>query len=218
MIRRLERRSVDRGGVDARRVGRTGVRADQHRHGARHRQGRAGRRHSRRDRHADQRSARHALRAGRDQRERRLRVRQRDGRHLHGRGDARVLQDLAAFGHRRQPRRARRRSATLALEVGGASETVDVKGEAPQVQSSSGERSFSVTTDEVTNLPIATRNFADLINLTPGVVNGNRAGDSPSTGGGSQQLHDGRRLDDGAGQQPADGRASTSSRFPRSRC
>jgi hypothetical protein len=73
----------------------------------------------------------------------------------------------------------------LTLEIGGASETVVVKGEAPQVQSSSGERSFSVTTAEVTNLPIATRNFADLVNLTPGVVNGNRAGDSPSTGGGS---------------------------------
>ena len=68
---------------------------------------------------------------------------------------------------------------TLALEVGGATETVVVKGETPQIQSTSGERSFSVTTAEVTNLPIATRNFADLINLTPGVVNGNRAGDSP---------------------------------------
>ena len=46
----------------------------------------------------------------------------------------------------------------------------------------------SVTTAEVTNLPIATRNFADLINLTPGVVNGNRAGDSPSTGGGANNF------------------------------
>ena len=77
---------------------------------------------------------------------------------------------------------------TLSLEVGGAAETVTVKGDAPQVQSNSGERSFSVTTAEVTNLPIATRNFADLINLTPGVVNGNRAGDSPSTGGGSNNF------------------------------
>ena len=77
---------------------------------------------------------------------------------------------------------------TLALEVGGASETVVVMGVTPQVQSTSGERSFSVTTAEVTNLPIATRNFADLINLTPGVVNGNRAGDSPSTGGGSNNF------------------------------
>ena len=77
---------------------------------------------------------------------------------------------------------------TLLLEVGGASETVVVKGETPQIQSTTGERSFSVTTAEVTNLPIATRNFADLINLTPGVVNGNRAGDSPSTGGGSNNF------------------------------
>ena len=83
---------------------------------------------------------------------------------------------------------ARLSLGTLALEVGGTAETVIVKGEAPQVQSSSGERSFSVTTAEVTNLPIATRNFADLINLTPGVVNGNRAGDSPSTGGGSNNF------------------------------
>ena len=77
---------------------------------------------------------------------------------------------------------------TLVLEVGGATETVVVKGETPQIQSTTGERSFSVTTAEVTNLPIATRNFADLINLTPGVVNGNRAGDSPSTGGGSNNF------------------------------
>ncbi len=83
---------------------------------------------------------------------------------------------------------ARLSLGTLTLEVGGAAETVEVKGQAPQVQASSGERSFSVTTAEVTNLPIATRNFADLINLTPGVVNGNRAGDSPSIGGGSNNF------------------------------
>ncbi len=83
---------------------------------------------------------------------------------------------------------ARLAVGTMTLEVGGAAETVVVKGDAPLVQSSSGERSFSVTTAEVTNLPIATRNFADLINLTPGVVNGNRAGDSPSTGGGSNNF------------------------------
>src|SRR6478609_248082 len=82
---------------------------------------------------------------------------------------------------------ARLSLGSLTLEVGGAAETVEVKGQAPQVQASSGERSFSVTTAEVTNLPIATRNFADLINLTPGVVNGNRAGDSLSVGGGSNK-------------------------------
>jgi carboxypeptidase family protein len=77
---------------------------------------------------------------------------------------------------------------TLTLDIGGASETVEVKGEAPQIQASSGERSFTISTDAVTNLPIATRNFADLINLTPGVVNGNRAGDSASTGGGANNF------------------------------
>src|SRR5258708_25307570 len=83
---------------------------------------------------------------------------------------------------------ARLAVGTMTLEVGGAAETVVVKGDAPIIQSSSGERSFSVTTANVTNLPIATRNFADLINLTPGVVNGNRAGDSASTGGGSNNF------------------------------
>jgi hypothetical protein len=77
---------------------------------------------------------------------------------------------------------------TLTLEIGGATETVEVKGETPPIQSTTGERSFTVNTDAVTNLPIATRNFADLINLTPGVVNGNRAGDSASTGGGANNF------------------------------
>ena len=77
---------------------------------------------------------------------------------------------------------------TLTLEIGGAAETVEVKGEAPVIQASSGERSFTIATESVTNLPIATRNFADLINLTPGVVNGNRAGDSASTGGGANNF------------------------------
>ena len=63
----------------------------------------------------------------------------------------------------------RARVGTLTLEVGGATETVVVKGETPQITRNSGERSFTVTTDAVTNLPIATRNFADLLNLTPGV-------------------------------------------------
>ena len=83
---------------------------------------------------------------------------------------------------------ARIAMGTLTIEVGGAAETVEVKGESPQIQANSGERSFSVTTESVTNLPVATRNFADLINLTPGVVNGNRAGDSASTGGGANNF------------------------------
>jgi hypothetical protein len=76
----------------------------------------------------------------------------------------------------------------LVLEIGGATETVEVKAVLSEIQSRSGERSFTVATEDVMNLPIATRNFADLIDLTPGVVNGNRAGDSASTGGGGNNF------------------------------
>jgi hypothetical protein len=59
---------------------------------------------------------------------------------------------------------------TLTLEVGGASETVSVKGEAPVIQSSTGERSFAIPTDSVENLPFASRSFLQLGQLAPGVV------------------------------------------------
>ena len=58
----------------------------------------------------------------------------------------------------------------LVIEVGGASETVDVTAEAPLIQASSGERSFTVTTESVENLPLSNRNFASLTQLTPGVT------------------------------------------------
>ena len=57
----------------------------------------------------------------------------------------------------------------LTIAVGGTSEVVDVNGDTPLIQSTTGERSFTVATDAVSNLPIATRNFAALVNLAPGV-------------------------------------------------
>ncbi|MEO8484026.1 MAG: carboxypeptidase-like regulatory domain-containing protein [Acidobacteriota bacterium] len=82
---------------------------------------------------------------------------------------------------------AQSRSAlgAVTLEIGGASETVNVTSEAPQIQATTGERSFTVATESVANLPIASRSFAALVDLTPGVTGGNRVGDSSSTGGGS---------------------------------
>jgi hypothetical protein len=50
----------------------------------------------------------------------------------------------------------------LTLEVGGAAETVSVKGESPMIQTASGERSFSIPTETVENLPIASRSFMQL--------------------------------------------------------
>ena len=55
----------------------------------------------------------------------------------------------------------------LTFEVGGLNETVTVSGEIPVIQSQSGERSFTVSTEAVSNLPIAGRNWPSLTALTP---------------------------------------------------
>lgn len=56
----------------------------------------------------------------------------------------------------------------LTLEVGGATETVEVRGEAPVIQAASGERSFTIPTEAVQNLPLANRSFTQLAQLAPG--------------------------------------------------
>ena len=72
----------------------------------------------------------------------------------------------------------------LTIEVGGLDETIEVRAEAPLVQAQSGERSFTVTTEAVQNLPIsANRNFALLTQLTPGVLGTERLG-----GGGQNNI------------------------------
>jgi hypothetical protein len=58
----------------------------------------------------------------------------------------------------------------LTLDVGGATETVSVKGESPIIQTASGERSFAIPTEAVQNLPFASRSFLQLGQLAPGVV------------------------------------------------
>jgi len=70
---------------------------------------------------------------------------------------------------------------SLVIEIGGATETVDVTAEAPLIQASSGERSFTVSTESVENLPLSNRNFASLTQLTPGVT-----GTTTRLGGGGQ--------------------------------
>ncbi len=57
----------------------------------------------------------------------------------------------------------------MTLEVGGATETVNVTAEAALVQSQSAERSFAISTEQVENLPIQHSNFTSLTALTPGV-------------------------------------------------
>lgn len=71
----------------------------------------------------------------------------------------------------------------IALEVGGTTEIVNVEANTTLIQASSGERSFTVATESVENLPIANRSFTALVALTPGVSGTNRIG-----GGGSSNV------------------------------
>src|SRR4051812_34709764 len=75
---------------------------------------------------------------------------------------------------------------TLTLEIGGATEPVNVAAEAALVQSQSAERSFAVTTEQVENLPISHGNFTSLIQLVPG-VRGNGANQNGARIGSASQ-------------------------------
>ena len=85
---------------------------------------------------------------------------------------------------------------TLTIDPGGAKETVEVKAEAPVIQAASGERSFTIPTESVQNLPILNRSFHTLATLA-------RASLHPiiaSRAGVDHQHHDGRHptLDTGS--------------------
>ena len=70
---------------------------------------------------------------------------------------------------------------TLTIEVGGMAETIEVKGESPVIQATTGERSFTVATDSVENLPIANRSYIALASLAPGVSGTARLGGGGAT-------------------------------------
>jgi hypothetical protein len=58
---------------------------------------------------------------------------------------------------------------TLTIDVGGTTEIVTVTSETPLVQSATGERSFTIATESVSNLPLANRSYDALLALAPGV-------------------------------------------------
>jgi hypothetical protein len=84
---------------------------------------------------------------------------------------------------------------TLTIDVGGTAEVVTVTAETPMIQAASGERSFSINTDSVSNLPLANRSYDALLALAPG-VNSQPGNLTPATrlGGGG----DGNFMLDGA--------------------
>jgi hypothetical protein len=59
---------------------------------------------------------------------------------------------------------------SIAIEVGTLAETVMVTGDAPMIQAQTGERSFTVSSESVENLPVSGRNFASFVALAPGVL------------------------------------------------
>ena len=82
----------------------------------------------------------------------------------------------------------------LVIEVGGLAETVTVAAEAALIQSQTGERSFTVATDSVQNLPISNRSFTSLTALAPGVDTGAGNNNNPGRlggGGSNNTLMDG---------------------------
>jgi carboxypeptidase family protein len=92
---------------------------------------------------------------------------------------------------------------TLTLDIGARSETVTVKGERPQIQTSSGERSFTVSPEEVEALPNPDRNFATLAALAPGVLlDSNNAAARIGGGGATNFMMDGvGTMDTGSNRQ-----------------
>jgi hypothetical protein len=98
----------------------------------------------------------------------------------------------------------RREVPPLIIEVGGLTETVTVVTQAPLVQSETGERSFTVETEAVQNLPISNRSFTSLTSLAPGVdqpANSNNPG-RLGGGGSNNTLMDGVSTVDTGNNQP----------------
>jgi len=80
----------------------------------------------------------------------------------------------------------------LTIQVGALSESVTVTAEAALLQTQSAERSATITTTEVQNVPIASRTFSSLISVIPGVTGTAqqpaRVGDSTSYSGGNANI------------------------------
>ena len=70
----------------------------------------------------------------------------------------------------------------LTMEVGGLTDTVNVTAEASQIQATTGDRSYSIQTESVESLPIASRGFSALASLAPGVNGTQRVGGGGTTG------------------------------------
>ncbi|HWB30251.1 MAG TPA: carboxypeptidase-like regulatory domain-containing protein, partial [Vicinamibacterales bacterium] len=74
----------------------------------------------------------------------------------------------------------------MTLEAGGQNEVINVTAEAPLIQAQSGERSSTISTTQVENLPINHGNFTSLTAMVPGVVSGGASAGGTRLGGAGQ--------------------------------
>jgi hypothetical protein len=70
---------------------------------------------------------------------------------------------------------------TIVLEVGGMTETVSVQGKALEVQTTSGERSATITASQIEDIGLRGRDFMGTLKTLPGVVD-TSARDAPGWG------------------------------------
>jgi len=91
---------------------------------------------------------------------------------------------------------------SLTLEVGGTAETVDVRAESPIIQATTGERSFTASTESVENLPLANRSFIAVALLAPGVSGTTQAATRTGGGGDTNIMMDGVSVIDTGSNRP----------------
>ncbi len=81
----------------------------------------------------------------------------------------------------------------LALEVGVVTETVTVVAETPLLQSEQATLGHVVDERSITSIPLATRNFTQILGTSPGVVGAIMNADRPGTGSASVSVNGARR-------------------------
>src|SRR5215467_11983500 len=81
----------------------------------------------------------------------------------------------------------------LSLQVGGVNETVTVTGETPLLQSEKATVGQVVEQRAIQSIPLATRNFTQILGTSAGVSGGVFNADSPGTGSNSVSVNGSRR-------------------------
>ena len=62
------------------------------------------------------------------------------------------------------------RGLSISLEIGAATESVTVTGEAAQIQTETGEKAYTITASQIENLSLISRSSLELLRILPGVV------------------------------------------------